>query len=46
MTHQHRYMIHGLTTTEQAEAIQKRLIGQPGIIDARLTVDPPSVAYG
>ena len=41
MTHQHRYMIHGLTTTEQAEAIQKRLIGQPGIIDARLTVDPP-----
>lgn len=41
MTHQHRYMIHGLTTTEQAEAIRNRLIGQPGIIDALLTVDPP-----
>ena len=41
MTHQHRYMIHGLTTNEQAEAIRSRLVGQQGIIDARLTIDPP-----
>ena len=41
MTHQHRYMIHGLTTNEQADAIRNRLVGQQGIIDAQLTIDPP-----
>jgi Cu2+-exporting ATPase len=41
MTYQHRYTIHGLTTTEQSEAIRNRLVGQQGIIDALLTIDPP-----
>lgn len=41
MTYQHRYTIHGLTTTEQAEAIRNRLVGQQGIIDVQLTINPP-----
>ena len=34
-------MLHGLTTPEQAGAIQQALAGQPGILDAQVTVDPP-----
>ena len=34
-------MLHGLTTPEQAGAIQQALSGQPGILDAQVTVDPP-----
>ena len=41
MTYQHRYMIHGLTTNEQAEAIRNRMVGQQGIIDAQLKIIPP-----
>ena len=41
MTHQHRYMIHGLTTSEQAEAIRNSLVGHQGIVDAQLTIKPP-----
>ena len=41
MTHQHRFILHGLTTPEQAGAIRQALAGQPGILDAQVTVNPP-----
>lgn len=41
MKHQHRFTVHGLTTAEQAEDIRNSLVGQQGIIDAQLTINPP-----
>lgn len=41
MTQQHRFILHGLTTADQALAIQRALVGQAGILDARVTVTPP-----
>lgn len=41
MTHQHRFIVHGLTTNEQAVAIRNVLIGQQGILDAEITINPP-----
>ncbi len=41
MTHRHRFMLHGLTTNEQAEAIRYALVGQKGILDAKITIHPP-----
>jgi len=41
MKHQHRFTLHGLTTPEQAKAIQDALIGQKDILDAQVTVNPP-----
>lgn len=41
MRHQHRYMLHGLTTAEQAEAVEKALSEQTGMLAVEVTVDPP-----
>lgn len=41
MRHQHRYMLHGLTTAEQAEAVEKALGQQAGMLAVEVTVDPP-----
>ena len=43
MTHQHRFIIHGLTTPDQANAILGAFTGQTAILDAQVTVDPPEV---
>lgn len=37
-------MVHGLTTKEQAEAIRNVLVGQEGILNAEVTIDPPQAA--
>ena len=36
-------MIHGLTTQQQAVAIQQALVGQAGILDAQVTIEPAEV---
>lgn len=41
MKHTHRFTLHGLSTDEQAESIRKVLLSQTGILDARVTINPP-----
>lgn len=41
MSHQHRYALHGLTTAEQAEAVQRALMASKAILDAQVTAEPP-----
>ena len=41
MRHQHRYRLHGLTTAEQARAVEKALGQQTGMLAVAVTVDPP-----
>lgn len=41
MRHQHRYMLHGLTTDEQARAVQETLSQQAGMLEVSVTADPP-----
>ena len=40
---QHHYVLHGLQTQEQAQAVQQALLRQPGVQDAHVSVQPPEV---
>lgn len=41
MRHQHHYLLHGLTTTEQALKVKQALLAHPSVLDAKVTATPP-----